>query len=124
MHRHGRGRQPDADFDPVVAQQQADLLRQVVAEEVRARDRGGIGARLRHVTKAEPAVDLVEPRRGQPDLGIVGAQAHTRVALSHCFQEPVPQENRRRIVQFAQPLDRLVRVFVAFLSRYIGRDDL
>ena len=75
MHRDRRGRHPDLHRHRMVLHQQFQLLNQVVAEQIRSGDRGGIGAGAGDMAKGKPAVGLDVADHRKPDLGVKGTNA-------------------------------------------------
>ena len=87
----------------MILDQKRDLLMKVISEQVGARDGCGIGARPRHMAKAEAAVDLDEAGRGQPDFGIKGADAGGWLARADHAAELLCQKCGRFLVKRFQP---------------------
>ena len=75
MHRDRGLRSADANRHTVIVDQQFDLLRQVILEQVGPRDRGGIGAGFGDVAKGQTAVDMAIAGRGDANLRVEGAVA-------------------------------------------------
>src|SRR3546814_19652271 len=78
-----------------MADQQAELLGQVVAKQVRARDGGGPVPRHRHVAEGEPRVDVGEGGGGDRHLRIEGAQP---ARLCAARQQRI-EADRKRVVE-------------------------
>ena len=76
----------------MVFDEQADLLDQVVAEQIGARDRGRVGAGTRNMTKAEVGVDLSIGKSGKAHLGVEGADAGVGRGTAHGVGELSAQE--------------------------------
>jgi hypothetical protein len=94
MQRNGRVGQADLHGHGVVVHQQGQLLDQIVAKQIGARDSGGIGARMRHMAKGQTGIDLVMADNGQADFGVIGAQAGGRFALGHGRRKGLDQKLR------------------------------
>ncbi len=92
MHRHRRGRGANGHRHTMVFGQKGDLLPEVAGEQVGPGDGRGIGPGFGHMAKAEAAVGLGEGRRGQPDLGIIGAIAGIGDAIGDGGREPFRQK--------------------------------
>jgi hypothetical protein len=80
----------------VVLDQKAQLLDQVLAEQVGPGDRGRIGAGRGDMAERQPRVGLAKGRHRQPDLGVKGAHPRCRPALVDRLVE-VPRQMRRRL---------------------------
>jgi len=105
MHGDGRVRRADDDGLAVVADEEVELLGQVVGKEVGAGDGGGIGARPGDMAEGEAGVGLDVRGRGQADFGIEGADAGLRFVAGDGGGEVLRQEARGGKVKLFQPGD-------------------
>ena len=93
MHRHGGCGVADADGHAVVLDQKAQLLGQIIGEQIGAGDRGGIASRLDHMAKAEAGIGGGEGFRGDAHLGVEGADAAVGLARAHGLAEAVAKKS-------------------------------
>ncbi len=93
LHRHGH---------TVIAHQKANLLVQVMIEQIGARDVCGIIARRRDVPISQPRIHMREAGRGQTYFRIIGAVTLRRDLAARNLLERVAQEGRVAIIEFLQ----------------------
>ena len=117
MHRDRRVRGADLHRHPMVAHQEPDLLRQVIAEEIRAGDRRHLGPGGRHMAEAQPAVGLEMRGDGDPHLGVEGAKAGVGAAGGQNLVELLQQKAGRLGVKLFQPGHRGGRVGECVMRR-------
>ena len=103
MHRHWCSGHADGHGLVVVFDQQSDLLLQIVTEQIRSCHRGGIGARIGYMAKAQTAIHLCVGRGGEANLWVKGAHAAAgRGPGAHCGDEFITQEIGRAVIKLNQ----------------------
>ena len=102
---------------------QAQLLHEVVGEQVGPRHRRRIGAGLGDMAEAQPRVDGVVARRGEADFRIEGAHPGGRDALGQRPPEALGQERYRGVVMLGEARRRRLGVAEALVPRHLGRQD-
>src|SRR5581483_6340558 len=104
---------PDLDAGAVRLDEQADLLGEVVAEESRLGDAGGVAARPGDVPVGQARVDLGVARRLDADRRIGGADAAAQALVPEEGLEAVADEGGVLLVDHFEPLDGLVGIVEA-----------
>ena len=99
MQRDRRVGNADLHGNIVVLHQQFDLLDQIVAKQIRPRQRRGIGSRLTDMAKAQAAIHPGKAGRGHLQLGVKCAVAAIRNGPVHDGAKTCAQKLRRLIVQ-------------------------
>ena len=105
MHRHGRVADAHRDRHAVVADQQAYLFAQVIAEQVGPGDSGRIAAGCDHMAKGQARIDRRMGRHGQAQFGIIGAIPGGGLVALQCLGEAVQQKARRLRIKILQLRD-------------------
>ena len=100
----------DRDRNAVIAQQQADLLRQIAAEEAWLGDRGRILARTRDMAIGEAGIDMGVAARPDADLRISGAHPALRQRAMQQRIEAIAQMRRMRVIDLLEAPHRLHRI--------------
>ncbi len=104
MHRDWRGRDTNFHGLVVIADQQGDLLFQIMQKQIRPGDCAGIGSRRGDMTKAEPAIHLRIRRGHKADLGVIGAiSCAIWPAVLHDLRKGGPQKLGRLFIKLDQP---------------------
>ena len=91
MHGDRLATEAHLDVDAVVAQQQVQLLAQVVLEQVRARDRGLVGARARHKAIRQAGVSPGHRVGVDADEGVFGTHRVGQRLAGHKPLQGLPQ---------------------------------
>ncbi|CFV98055.1 Uncharacterised protein [Bordetella pertussis] len=91
LHRHA-----------VVLQQQADLLDEIVAEQMRLRDGGLVLARLGHVPVRQARIDRIVGLHADADGRVVGAHPSGQLTPAHHLVEQLAHEPGIAAVQLDQ----------------------